>query len=251
MHRSPLRFFALVFALSIPIWLMEPADWPITAAVGVPLVAALILTYRDEGVAGVRRLSRRVFDCGKIRKRVWYLPIILLTPILSLLAYGVMRAIGLPLRAEPYNLSLTIPLLFVLFFILAIGEEVGWTGYATDPLQARWGALTTALVLGSVTSLWHLVPLIRMGRTPAWIAWWVVWSIPLRIFTLWLYNNTGKSLFAAIFFHAMVNLSTASPFIPRHGSHWDMAVIGVITAIASVIVTFLWGSRTLAEYRYS
>jgi len=117
-------------------------------------------------------------------------------------------------------------------------------------MQERWSALTTALLLGLVTSLWHLVPLIKMGRTATWIAWWAVWSIPLRIFILWLYDNTGKNLFAAILFHAVVNLSNSSPFIPRHGSHWDMAVVGVMTVIAAAIVTFLWGSRTLAEYRY-
>jgi hypothetical protein len=71
MHRSPLRFFLLVFALSIPIWLVEPGDWPITAAVAVPLVAALILIYREERAGRVQRLSRRVFDCGKIRKKLF------------------------------------------------------------------------------------------------------------------------------------------------------------------------------------
>jgi hypothetical protein len=40
---SPLRFFVLVFALSAPIWLLEPRDWRITASVGTLLVAALIL----------------------------------------------------------------------------------------------------------------------------------------------------------------------------------------------------------------
>ena len=37
---------------------------------------------------------------------------------------------------------------------------------------------------------------------------------------------------------------------PNYGSHWDPAVAGVITAIVAVIVAFLWGSRTLARYRY-
>jgi hypothetical protein len=39
--RSPLRFFVLVFVLSLPIWLIEPRDWPITASVGTPLIAEL------------------------------------------------------------------------------------------------------------------------------------------------------------------------------------------------------------------
>ena len=138
MIRSPLRFFVLVFALSIPIWLIQPRDWPITASVGAPLLAAVILVYREEGGGrGVRRILSRVFDKWRIRKRIWYVPIIFLMPLLYLLSYLVMRLMGLPFPDEPYFPLLLIPLLFVLFFILAIGEEVGWIGYATDPVRLR------------------------------------------------------------------------------------------------------------------
>jgi uncharacterized protein len=248
MNRSPLKFFVLVFTLSIPIWLIEPRDWPISASVGAPLMAALILVYREEGFGGVRRLLRRIFDQRRIRKRIWYGPIIFLMPAIFLLTYGVMSLMGLPLPDEPYFPFLVIPLLSVLFFILAIGEEAGWTGYVTDPMQDRWSALTTGIILGLVTALWHFVPLIQMGRTLIWMAWWALGSISIRILTVWLYNNTGRSLFAAIVFHAMFNASFA--LFPNYGSHWDPAVAGAITAIAAVIVTFLWGPRTLARYRY-
>jgi len=249
MHRSTLKFFALVFALSIPIWLIEPRDWPISASVGAPLIAAFILVYREEGGGGVRRLLRRIIDQKRIRKKIWYGPTIFLMPVIFLLTYGVMRLMGLPLPNKPTIPLLLIPLLFVLFFILAIGEEVGWTGYVTDPLQDRWNALTTGIILGLVTAIWHFVSLLQMGRTPAWIAWWALGSVSIRILTVWLYNNTGRSLFAAIVFHAMFNVSFA--LFPNFGSYWDPTVGGVITAIAAVIVTFLWGPRTLARYRYA
>ena len=224
---------------------MRPINFPMTS---VPLLVALILVYREEGLGGVRRLLRRILDQRRIRNRIWYGPIIFLMPGIFLLTYGVMRLMGLPLPNEPYIPFLQIPLLLVLFFILAIGEEVGWTGYVTDPMQDRWNALTTGIILGSVTALWHLVPLIQMGRTPIWIAWWALGSISIRILTVWLYNNTGRSLFAAIVFHAMFNVSFA--LFPNYGSHWDPAVSGAIITIVAVIVAFLWGTRTLARYRY-
>jgi uncharacterized protein len=250
MNRSPLKFFLSVFALSIPFWLIQPRDWPISVSVGVPLIAALILVYREEGVGGVRRLLRRIFDQRKIRNKIWYVPIIFLMPLLYLLTYGVMALLRLPLHAEPYVSFLVIPLLFVLFFILGIGEEVGWTGYVTDPLQERWSALTTAIILGLVTALWHYVPLIQMGRSPTWIAGWTLWSVPLRIFIVWLYNNTGKSVFAVIVFHAMSNLSLLIFPIDYNQAITQFAS-GAVTVIAAVIVAFLWGSRTLARYRYA
>ena len=110
-------------------------------------------------------------------------------------------------------------------------------------------ALTTSIILGSVGAIWHFVPLTQMGRTPAWVAWWTLGAVALRTLTVWLYNNTGRSLFAAIVFHATFNVDFA--VFPNQGSHWDPAVAGVITAFAAAIVTLLWGPKTLARYMYA
>jgi uncharacterized protein len=247
--RSPSRFFVLVFVLSIPNWLIEPRDWPITAAVGAPLIAALSLSYREDGPAGTKRLLRRIFDQERIEPKIWYVPTILFLPIIFLLTYEVTRLTGPPLPDKQYIPLLMIPPLLVLFFVLAVCEEVGWTGYVTDPMQERWSALTTSIILGSVGAIWHFVPLIEMGRATAWIAWWTLGTIALRTLTVWLYNNAGRSLFAVIVFHATFNVSFA--VFPNYGSHWNPGVAGAITAIAALIVTFLWGPKTLARYRYA
>ena len=259
MNRSPLKFFLLVFALAIPIWLIGaiagrglplPMNLPVSALQAFcPLIAALILVYREEGVGRLWRLSSRVFDQRRIRKKIWYVPIIFLLPTLYLLTYWVMRLLNLPLPDEPHIPFLLIPLLFVLFFITAVGEEVGWMGYAVDPMQERWSALTTGIILGSVWGMFHVVPDIQANHGLWWIAWQHgVYAVALRILIVWLYNNTGKSVFAAILVHDTDNVSWS--LFPNYGSHYDPAVMGAITAIAAVIVTFLWGSRTLARYRY-
>jgi len=103
--------------------------------VGTPLVAALILVYKEDGQAGTRRLLRRVFDQKRIKAKIWYVPVIFLSPAIYLLTYGVTRLTRLPLPDKPYVPLLMVPLLLGLFFILAVGEDVGWTGYATDPMQ--------------------------------------------------------------------------------------------------------------------
>ena len=206
------------------------------------------LVYRAEGARGVRHHLARIFDQRKIQP-IWYVPVFLVAPVLSLLAYLIQRLMGLQLHAEPANVLVMIPLPLVVFFALGIGEEAGWTGYATDPMQSRWSALTTASILGLVTSLWHLVPLVKMGHSALWITWWAAWSVPLRILILWVYNNTGRSLFAAIVMHAMINLSSSSPFIPRVGSHWDMIILALLTWTAAIVVVAVWGPNTLAARR--
>src|SRR5215204_1726907 len=63
MNRSLLKFFLLVFALTIPVWLIGgiplpgPSSFPLTLNVliqpFVPLIAALVLVHREEGRGGV------------------------------------------------------------------------------------------------------------------------------------------------------------------------------------------------------
>ncbi len=225
--RSPLKFFILTFALATPIWALNsvarveglPLDIPVTDLVlaFMPLTAAAILVYREEGSGGAMRFLMRAFDYKRIQKKIWYVPIVLLMPFLFLLIYGAMLLQGLSLPAEPHIPFLTLPLLFILFFALAIGEEMGWTGYATDPLQERWSALTAALIIGLVMMIGHFPSMIVQGRDATWIVWSTLGITLWRVLVVWLYNNTGRSVFAAIFFHAMINVCRAA--FPTDGTH--------------------------------
>jgi uncharacterized protein len=257
LKKALLTFFVLVFALSLPFWLLGPLaehfirlpfHLPVSALQFVcPLIAASILVYREEKLGGIKRLLKRAFDYKRIRHTIWYVPIIFLMPLIMVLSYGVMLLLRRPLP-EPSIPLLTIPLSFVVFFLPAVCEEVGWTGYATDPLQERWSAFTTSLILGSVWSMWHVIPELQ-ANPPAWVAGQFFSTVVLRILIVWLYNNTGQSVLAAILFHDMVNVSEFS--FPNYGSYYDPAISGAITAVIAGIVTFFWGAKTLARYRYA
>lgn len=250
MTRSPLQFVILVFALSIPLWLLG-ARFQVEILPGLPLgaimvvcpmAAALILIARANGSAGVVAHLRRTFDFAQIRRKIWYIPIFLLQPAVALLSYGIMRLLGMPLPPPQFSLT-TALVLFLLFFISAIGEESGWSGYLIDPLQQRWGALNASIVLGGVWAAWHLVPLVQVGRAPGWIAWWVLGTVATRVLHTWLYNNTGRSIFGAILFHAMSNVSWQ--LFPNDGSHYDPRITGLIVSAIAVLVVLGWGRRTL------
>ncbi|MGZ6389875.1 MAG: CPBP family intramembrane glutamic endopeptidase [Ktedonobacterales bacterium] len=258
--KSPWAFFVLVFILSIPFAVLGAfsnlsfpkelgLNIPISGLMLVcPLIAAVILVYREERLAGVGSLLRRVFDLKRVKHKIWYLPTFLLMPLVMVLLYGVLRLMGLPLPQPQISLQILveIPILFVAFFIGAIGEEVGWTGYAIDPLQARWTALGGALIVGSVWALWHTVTYIEAHNAPTWTIAQTLATIMLRIFIVWLYNNTGNSLFIAISFHAMVNVSE-SLFGPQYNPVITLAIMAVI----ATLIVFLWGPKTLAHIRYS
>ncbi|MBC7703363.1 MAG: CPBP family intramembrane metalloprotease, partial [Rhodoferax sp.] len=138
-------------------------------------------------------------------------------------------------------------LMFAAFFVGALGEELGWSGYVLDPLQQRWSALQAGLILGAVAVTWHLVPLLVMHRAPAWIAWWCLYAMASRILIVWLFNNTGGSVFAVALFHATLNLTFM--LFPINGSHFDMRLGGLGLVGAAAMVTVPWGPKTLARYR--
>jgi uncharacterized protein len=252
----PLKFFLLVFIITIPFWIFGgnklpiPIKLPVSALAAFnPLIAALILSYKQSGFNGVKELFKKVFDYKKIKNKIWYVPILLLNPLISILSYAIMRFTGLPLP-DPIQFPVLIaPVFFVVFFIFGMGEELGWMGYAIDPMQKRWGALKASIVLGLVWAIYHLIPDVQNQQTANWILWHRLGTVVLRILIVWIYNNTGKSVFAAILFHAMDNLSWA--LFPNYGSHYDPFVISILLCLTAVLVIIGWGPTTLTRYRHA
>ncbi len=248
--RSPFAFFGLVFALTIPFWILGgltarqllPA-LPISALSFLcPAIAAAILIYRGNGWSGVTALLKRSFDVGRIRSKGWLAIAILLEPAIMVLSFVVMRVMGVSVPM-PQVALLPALALFVAFFIAALGEELGWSGYATDPLQARIGWLGASLIIGLVWAVWHFIGLAQANRSAAFIAWWSLGTLAYRVIIVWLYNKTGKSVFIAALFHAMINLTWQ--LFPVDGSFYDPRITGLITAIVAVIAVVVWRSWTL------
>ena len=89
-----------------------------------PLIAAVILVYRENRTAGVTEVLKRCFDYERLRAKVWYAPIVLLIPGVMVLSCGLMRLMGVPLPAP--QLPLLAPrVMFLAFFIAALGEFPG------------------------------------------------------------------------------------------------------------------------------
>ena len=250
--RSLAAFFLLLVVLSIPFWIagaLAPRELlpklPLAALMAVcPLIAAALLVYRVEGRAGVASLVGRAFDARQVRPRRWLLPALLLMPGVAVLSYWILRATAVPVP----ELRIALPdaaLLFVAFFLGAVGEEAGFSGYATDPMLARWTALGAGVLLGVAWAAWHVVPLLQVGRPAGWIAWWALGTVGHRVVMVWLYNNTGGSVFAVALYHASSNLSWQ--LFPDRGSHYDPRVTGLLVLGVAGVVALVWGPRTLSR----
>lgn len=253
-------FFVLVFTLTSPFWLLSkflkvkglPDNLPVTdiGATFVPLISAVILVYRADGVLGVRQLLARAFDYDKMAQKRWLLPVVLLMPCIYLLTYYLMRAIGVPVPTE-WRVSPQAPLIFFGFLVAAAGEELGYMGYAINLLLRRWRPLQAALFMGTIHAVWHYPSMIELGQSPALMFWGTLFTIAVRVLIVWIYINT-RSVFAIILFHAIGN--TGRTLFPGGRAAFELgdAAVGysivVITAVVVAAVGRLAAAQMKIEY---
>lgn len=240
-RRSPVKFFVLVLAFSLPFWLagfltsfqLMPGV-PVSALMFVcPVTAALICVYRESKFAGTIELLKRSYDFKRTKAKIWYVPIISLIPAIATLSYVLMRWMGRPLAAPQVSVIAVLGL-FLTFIIPALGEELGWSGYVIDPMQERWGALRASVLLGLFWAAWHVVPLLQVHRSPSWIAGWSLGTVAARVIIVWFYNRTGRSVFAAALFHIVMNVIWQ--LFPIRGSFYDPRFTGPITTLVAAAI---------------
>lgn len=256
LEKMPWNFIMLTFGLAIPFWMIGgdkklplPSDLPIVALVAfTPAIAASITAYQRVGSEGVKQLWKRALDYRKIRNRNWYLPMLFLMPGIYFLSYLTMRLTGMSLPDHVTIPLIEVPILTILYFLPGVGEELAWMGYAFDPMQNRWGALKASFVFWAIYASWHFIPFVFTGHSTSWIMWQTLAALPSRILYVWLYNNTGKSVFSAAMFHSIENVSWS--LFPNHTSHYSPVVTCVVTATVASVVVYGWGAKTLARFKF-
>jgi membrane protease YdiL (CAAX protease family) len=215
----PLKFFVIAFAFTWLFWGLAALGTrdliptlPGLTVIGTfgPLVAAVIVAAQESGRAGVRLLLSRI-----VRWRVapiWYGVAILGPLVITLAAMalhvalgGQMPGIGALIGALPVVLVTAV---YMLIFV-ALGEEVGWRGYALPALQARYGALLASLILGVLWGLWHLPVFFNPDTLYSNLPFFLFLSylIPFTILITWVFNSTGGSVLVAMIVHAFMNAS--------------------------------------------
>lgn len=260
-ENAPTRFLALTFLLCAPLYLLnalanrnvlggpEMGPFYISLLTVTPALAASLLTVQRRGLEGFKELIGRILDFRRVTRMRRYLPALFLGPLIFVLSVGWMAVLDTPVPPAMVPL-LALPAVFVFFFLLAAGEELGWMGYAFAPLQARRGALGAALILGVVWGVWHAPFLAFMIPDPIAFGAQLLTQIGTRVLVVWIFCNTGRSVFAAILYHAADN--TAFVLSPDIKSIVPLGLVvqcGFTLAVASA-VALMWDSSTLTRFRF-
>jgi len=212
-----------------------------------PTVSAFIITYTEDGKLGVNQLWRKSINFRI--KKIWFIPIFLLIPALFGMALMLDKLVG---GVTPELTLLSSPLLIVgnFIFLFFLGgscqEEFGWRGYALDKLQLKYNALWSSLILGFFWALWHLPLFFISGTGQSYMPFWLFFisTISLTILFTWLHNNSNGSLFIALLFHTVVNLSYSlfPLFEMKVGGRYDAFVYAtILMTVTAIAVVIIWG----------
>ena len=213
--QAVLVFYLLAFVFSWLGWIPQalhargwfPFDSPLFSLLGgggptlAAVAALLIFRQRDQ----IRGLFAALFKAQA--SAVWFIFVFGFWFAVAALALAGMGIAGIPLPAISQFAWVSLPLVFVSMLISNVWEEIGWRGFALPRLQEKLSDLAAALIMGALWSVWHAPLLLNPASPMASLPWFgeVIFSLSLTVIYIWLYRNTGASLFFVTVFHAMSN----------------------------------------------
>lgn len=241
------RYFGLVLILSLPFYALGvtgaalpfASALPLSAMMAVvPTIAAVVLIYRQGGRDGIRMFLAKASDFRGITSAGWIIAAGVM-PFAFALTAGLGWLLGAPLPTLQLLPVSTIIAAFAMFLLGAVGEELGWQGYAYPALAKHQSALTAALVIGIVWALWHVIPFALMGRDTGWIVWQSLVMVAMRVILIWLFLTTGQRIVITVLFHMMSN--SAWGVLANFDPYYDPQLMCAVLTIAVAVILWLWG----------
>lgn len=255
----PLRAFLIIgigvnFAISlitpltdVEIWFDLPLYGAVASILGVGL-GAFLVTAAADGRAGVEDLLRRSF-----RWRVpvrWYWIALLVVPagatLVALAIYG-SEALESPTAGWLHVLGVVLGIFMLQLILFQLAEEIGWTGFFQERLHDRYGALKLSAVVSFFWAVWHLPDFFvdegwgieQVIASLVFLVFEFVGLFFARVWIVWLYVRTGRSVFVVAVFHASFDASISElslELIPGSDAVRFIVFSGVVVLAALAVI---------------
>jgi membrane protease YdiL (CAAX protease family) len=229
---------------------VRPSVGPLLIVLGTfgPFFAAVTMVSRRSGFRGLAEFIGQAF-----RWRVgiqWYAAALLAPALIRIvvLFVHVLKGGTVPDLSDATR-WVAVPSTFFLVLLIGgpTGEEFGWRGYLLQRVQSVTGVLWASLLIGVISTLWHLplfwIPGTAQSHLP--FALFAVRTVALSIISTWLYNGTRRSLLFVLLFHASLNTWPNTVYILEAqgtiGPYLSTTIIYAGWAVQLVVLGLLWG----------
>jgi len=230
-------------------------------------IAGIIMTALVDGKEGLKLMLSRLL-IWRVGIGYWLFAVLFLVPAFLLGSLFNPLFNGDPISFSNLKPAFNVlPMFIVFFFVVGVGQELGWTGFLLPRLQAHFGALASCVVRAILVGIWHLPLLIYFYFEPYALAdfpygVWMVQKgllitllvmvmliLPWSIFYTWIFNNTKGSLLLVAILHGseiwLVYWMMRTGISQNNlDNYWGYGMVMVLTAIIMVIVT---GSQNLSR----
>ena len=233
--------FCLAWLLTVPLAAsqldqIEFSGWPAQAAILIGVVPAIAASAAAARSGGLGQLWK-----GGLRPRgpatLWIAALLL--PPLLLLIRAVPAALG---WAEPAPMAVgpELGLFALVWLLLALGEEIGWRGFARPRLVAAMGFWKATSVLGLLWCVWHFPRLLAspyvhdLGEAMPLIGLFSLQILLANVVICWLAVRTRYSVILPTIFHAGFNV--AATIYPEAATDlWITSAIGLAAAAIATL----------------
>ena len=173
-----------------------------------PSISGLLLLGLVDGKSGYMELFSRL---TKWRVGIkWYAVAILGAPLLAttvLLGLSLFSPAFIPALLISDDKAGLLMMGIGVGLMVAIFEELGWTGFSVPKIRNRYGINTTGLIIGLLWGAWHFPPFwvtnSFSGILPlaTLLCQLFAWLPAFRVLIVWVYDQTG-SILVTILMHA-------------------------------------------------
>jgi membrane protease YdiL (CAAX protease family) len=177
------------------------------------------------------------------------IPIILLLTIGFLgIVYAVHQFAADPIRLQGEYSFLASQ--FVVWGILAFGEELGWRGFALPQLASRYSFFKAALILGIIWCAWHYPKILGSPYIKDWTQAWkgiAMFSVQIlagNFILCWLYFKFNNSVWMTTLYHTLWNLVSTIYLFMAMDSYATVLIVAVATAIIIVDRKLFFGIQS-------
>jgi membrane protease YdiL (CAAX protease family) len=242
---SALVYVLLAWMKLRPPWTLETVIWLILVGLLSAIPPAFVISSAFSRNESVRESLHSL-----IRPRgsaVYYLFALFIIPTTFWLGSVISEAFGQaafwyipPLHGWDAVRVVVFAFITQFFYGNALGEEVGWRGFALPRLQARASPLVASLVIALFWFAWHL-PLKVLNPDDLSYLFYGLSFIPQSILLTWLFNRTNGSILSVGIAHVSYNVSGILLFPPSYA--WlilQFIVVGIL-----IIIDRMWERNTL------